>query len=146
MLWAMASWSWPLKSLATGRPSLSFSALFFAFSFSFGNVFQAALSNNPDVPKAFYTNRAFLLDDSVCFGLLVLDFLLKAFARAESRRHSLQQRQSLISSSLIFIFSKEEIFYGNRIMVYPIKSVLAYGDTISKESAKLLGELTENGL
>ena len=28
------------------------------------------------------------------------------------------------------------------IMVYPIKSVLAYGDTISKESAKLLEELT----
>jgi hypothetical protein len=29
------------------------------------------------------------------------------------------------------------------VTVYPIKSVLAYGGTISKESAKLLGELTE---
>jgi ribonuclease HIII len=29
-----------------------------------------------------------------------------------------------------------------KICVYPIKSVLAYGDTISKESAKLLNDLT----
>ena len=28
-----------------------------------------------------------------------------------------------------------------KICIYPIKSVLAYGDTISKESAKLLNEL-----
>ncbi len=53
------------------------SAIFFAFSFSFGNVFQAALSNNPDVPKVFYTNRAFFSMIPYALAFLTLIFFSK---------------------------------------------------------------------
>jgi len=52
-------------------------AIFFAFSFSFGNVFQAALSNNPDVPKVFYTNRAFFAMIPYALAFLSLIFFSK---------------------------------------------------------------------
>jgi ABC-type uncharacterized transport system permease subunit len=52
-------------------------AVFFAFSFSFGNVFQAALSNNPDAPKAFYTNRAFFAMIPYALAFLSLIFFSK---------------------------------------------------------------------
>jgi ABC-type uncharacterized transport system permease subunit len=52
-------------------------AIFFAFSFSFGNVFQAALSNNPDVPKVFYTNRAFFAMIPYALAFLTLIFFSK---------------------------------------------------------------------
>jgi general nucleoside transport system permease protein len=52
-------------------------ALFFAFSFAFGNVFQAALSNITDVPKVFYTNRAFFSMVPYALAFLSLIFFSK---------------------------------------------------------------------